>query len=103
MQFEPLEVNELQRPAGHRLAFCPRKSAQLQSESHVVQNVQPGQQRIILKHHPTFRGRPGNQPIVEQDSPTRRLQKTGNQVEQGRLAATRGAESDYQLFGVDDQ
>jgi hypothetical protein len=54
---------------------------------HVVVNREPGQQRVVLEHHRPVGSRLLHLIALEQDGARCDLRKSGDQVEQGRLAA----------------
>jgi len=71
------------------VALAPAHALQLQRKSHVVAHIQPGQQRIMLKHHGAIRARPGDGRAGQRHSPLAGRHKTGQHIQQGGFAAAR--------------
>ncbi len=85
------------------LAFAARHAGKLQAEGNVVQYVAPGQQAIVLKHHPSLGAGAAHRPPLQSDGALLGALKTGDEVEQGGLAAAGGAEHHHQLARIQGQ
>ncbi len=72
-------------------------------QPHIFLDRQPGQQRMVLKHHRPIRPRRVHHFPTEEDGAARRLDQTRHGIEQGRLAAARMADQGHELSFVDFQ
>ena len=74
-------------------------AGKFQAESHIGQHVLPGQQGIVLEHHAALGAGAFDRHAIEGDTPGRRFDEAGNQVQQRGLAAAGRAQGDQQLLG----
>ena len=92
-----------ERRFGARLELRPilrRAEDALDRQVHVFMAGEPGQQRMVLKHHRALRAGAGDFPVGAQQGALRWRGQAGHQVEQGGLAATGMADQGDELaFG----
>ncbi len=94
---EAVEADLADQPVGDPAALRGRRAFQLEAELDVALHRQPGEQRVALEHHAALGRGAGDRPAVEGDDALGRLGEAGDQAQQGRLAAARGADDHRQL------
>jgi hypothetical protein len=99
----PLETHERQHLACDTVALRFRHVLKTQAERDVVKHVEPWHQRILLKYDATIGAGAVHQFAVQTNFATGWLDKAGDAIEQGRLAATRRAERHDELARLDTQ
>ena len=89
MILERQQSGEIEQRAGRGVSLALLDACHLQAELDILANRQPGEQRVLLEHDAAVRARFGDRLAVEPGLAKRRLDETGDDAEQGRLAATR--------------
>ena len=92
---EPAEVHTLEQIERLRPAITARHTPQPQRQLDVARDGEPREQRRLLEHD----GAP--QAVAENDLAGGRPVEPGDEVEQGRLPAARGADQTHELAGGD--
>jgi len=85
------------------LALGPGLAGQLHAEGDVAQHRRPGQQGEVLEHEGAFRARPEDLLAVDVDLAFRRLQQSGDDLQQRGLAAPAGSQQGGHLAGRETQ
>src|SRR4051794_35549016 len=89
---EPLQADLGDISPDDPLALGPSHAALAQAEGDVALDREPGEERVGLEHHAAVRPGAAHLLAVEQHAPGARPVKAGDDAEQGRLPAARGAE-----------
>ena len=84
-------------------ALLAPHTAQAQTQRHVVYHIEPGQQRMLLKHHAAIRTGIHHGLTAPFNASGRRRGKPRNAIEQRSLAAARSADGNHKLSGLDRQ
>ncbi|MNT34582.1 hypothetical protein D3C72_1705760 [compost metagenome] len=75
----------------------------LDGQVHILETVQPRQQRMVLEHHRAVRAGAGDLALGAQQHAAGGPSQAGDQVQQGRLAAARMADQRDELALLDRQ
>src|SRR2546421_4381323 len=95
---EFFELHELELPAGDFLALGLAHSLHFEAEGYVCERGAPWKQLgKVLENHPAIEPVSANGLAGNADFAARGAKKAGNDVEQGRLAATGGADNAKEL------
>ena len=98
---EPLESDLLQEPARLLSGLAPVHAPHVGTEHHVLERGHPGEQRRFLEHDEAVA--PGSLDAlpVDEDLAGARLLVAGDEVDEGALAAARGADHDVETARLD--
>ena len=71
-----------------------------QAEEHILDDVEPGKQPMLLEQHEPIIMRPFHPRSVQCDLPFGRFFESSNQVKQGGFSAAGGTEKDHEFAGA---
>src|SRR5262249_58127276 len=77
------------------------QAALARPEADVLSHRHPWKQRVVLEHHAAVAGRAGDLPAAHHHLASGRLLESGNETQQRRLAAARGADEADELSRPD--
>jgi hypothetical protein len=97
------QAGEAEERARRGLPAVLALALHLESELDVAAHRLPGKQRVLLEHHAAIGARPVDRLAVDRDRSAGGLEKSGDSVEQGRLAAARWPDDRHELAGRDMQ
>ena len=101
--FEALQPELLRQLQGAPPGLGTTHALQLQSQDCVVQHGAPGEKQVLLVHVANRAGPANRRPTVEVDAASCWLLQTGDDVQQGALAAAAGADQADELACVHPQ
>ena len=98
-----LEAHEPDEPVGDLLDLLARQLPLAGAETDVLSHRHPREQRIVLEYHAAVAAGAGHRLALHCDLAGGRLLETGDDAQQGRLAAARGADQADELAVADRQ
>src|SRR5439155_25649181 len=75
----------------------------LEAEGDVLRDIEPRDQRRVLKHHAALGAGAAHAPALDEDLASVGLLEAGDEIEQRRLATARGADEAHELAAIDAQ
>ncbi len=81
--------------------LCRRDTPELQSESHIVDDVQPGEERMLLKDNSPVHPGAEDRLIVENCYAIRRLDESCDQIQKSGLSATGSVQGDNKVSVIE--
>src|SRR5690348_11563903 len=85
-------MDQRQKLTRTALPLRARDALQLQAEGDIVENAEPGIERVLLEHDPAIGTGPEDGLAVEGHAALAEAEEPGHGIEKRRLAAARGAQ-----------